>query len=62
MAARMFDFKGLRECLIDEITNNLEWDESEESDGELSFNLQDSHDTSNLDEIIQQDGTKYCEN
>ncbi|XP_074110098.1 uncharacterized protein LOC141534568 isoform X1 [Cotesia typhae] len=48
MAARMFDFKGLRECLIDEITNNLEWDESEESDGELSFNLQDSHDTSNL--------------
>ncbi|XP_057341068.1 uncharacterized protein LOC130678095 [Microplitis mediator] len=35
MAARMFDFQGLRETLIDQTSTELEWTESEESDCDI---------------------------
>ncbi|CAD6221989.1 GSCOCG00011693001-RA-CDS [Cotesia congregata] len=46
MAAEMFDFKGLRESLIDDIAIEYEWDESEESDSEILFDLQGIDDDS----------------
>lgn len=44
----MFDLKGLRECLIDEIADKLEWDESDEDDDELLLDFQNFHDNINL--------------